>query len=111
MKKRNSSQTNTSEAVAKTDAVNDFSDDKQNESAIEKEEIETAVNGSDLAISDLASDKASDANNDTDPGIPRGGPRTGGCPYGRGRNCRLPTSASCPRQRNRSVYCRFEYGG
>lgn len=70
-----------------------------------------ALDGAGMAsAASISSDTLETVDDDTTPppGTPRSGPRPTGCPLGLGRNCRLPTGASCPRKRNPSAPCTFQ---
>lgn len=103
MKKRNSLLTIASETEVKKQLHNGLPDAGINALAVDREEMASAVLVSDSDTTDTV-----DAPDTPPPGVPKSGARRTGCPLGRGRNCRLPTRASCPRRRDSSAYCAFE---
>ena len=103
MKKCNSLPTIASETEVKKQLRNGLSDASINVLTVDREEMTSAVLVSDSDTTDTVDER--DA---LPPGVPKSGARRTGCPLGRGRNCRLPTRASCPRRRDSSSYCAFE---
>ena len=103
MKKRNSLPTIASETAAKKQLSNGLPDAEINALAVDREEMTSIASVSDSNTTDTV-----DEHDDLPPGVPKSGARRTGCPLGRGRNCRLPTRASCPRRKDRSAYCAFQ---
>jgi hypothetical protein len=103
MKKRNSLPTIASENEIENQRITTLSTMGINALAVVREEMTSAAPVSDSDTTDTV-----DERDELPPGVPKSGARPTGCPLGRGRNCRLPARARCPRRRDSSAYCAFE---